>query len=145
MPVTTAEITHTINNLAFADNHIVLAITIYRKTINYFDHVLRSYSTDCIFMDLTQLDPVEIFEGTIGDNTKAVFMETIGNHNFINIDAPAKMCHSYGIPLVTDNTFATPYLFRPLDHSADIVIELATKFIGSRHHPGMGHSEEREV
>ena len=93
---------------------------------------MRSYGVDCTFVDPTQPDPIGNFERAIRENTKAVFVETIGNPNanLIDIDALAEMCHRHGVPLVVDNTFATPYLFRPLEHGADIVIESATKFIG---------------
>ncbi len=127
-----AAITYTINNLAFAGDHIVSSISIYGGTINFFGHTLKSYGVDCTFVDPTQPNPIENFEKAIRENTKAVFVETIGNPNanLIDIDALAEMCHRHGIPLVVDNTFATPYLFRPLDHGADIVVESATKFIG---------------
>ncbi len=127
-----AAITYTINNLAFAGDHIVSSISIYGGTINFFGHTLKSYGVDCTFVDPTRPDPVQNFERAIKDNTKAVFVETIGNPNanLIDIDALAEMCHRHGVPLVVDNTFATPYLFRPLDHGADIVVESATKFIG---------------
>ncbi len=127
-----AAITYTINNLAFAGDHIVSSISIYGGTINFFGHTLKSYGVDCTFVDPTQPNPVQNFEKAIKANTKAVFVETIGNPNanLIDIDALAEMCHRHGIPLVVDNTFATPYLFRPLDHGADIVVESATKFIG---------------
>ena len=127
-----AAITYAINNLAFAGDHIVSSITIYGGTINYFGHTMRSYGVDCTFVDPTQPDPIGNFERAIRENTKAVFVETIGNPNanLIDIDALAEMCHRHGVPLVVDNTFATPYLFRPLEHGADIVIESATKFIG---------------
>lgn len=127
-----AAITYTINNLAFAGDHIVSSITIYGGTINYFGHTLKSYGVDCTFVDPTGPDPISRFEAAIRDNTKAVFVETIGNPNanLIDIDALAEMCHRHGVPLVVDNTFGTPYIFRPLDHGADIVVESATKFIG---------------
>ena len=127
-----AAITYTINNLAFSGDHIVSSISIYGGTINYFDHTLKSYGVDCTFVDPTQPDPIGNFERAIRENTKAVFVETIGNPNanLVDIDALAEMCHRHGIPLVVDNTFATPYLFRPLEHGADIVVESATKFIG---------------
>ena len=87
---------------------------------------------DCTFIDPTQPDAIGNFEKAIRDNTKMVYIETIGNPNanLIDVEALAEMCHSHGVPLVVDNTFATPYLFRPLDHGADIVVESATKFIG---------------
>ena len=127
-----AAITYAINNLAFAGDHIVSSTTIYGGTYNFFEHTLRSYGVDCTFVDPTKPGCIGNFEAAIKDNTKCVFVETIGNPNanLIDIDAMAEMCHRHGIPLVVDNTFATPYLFRPLEHGADIVIESATKFIG---------------
>ena len=127
-----AAIAYTINNLAFAGDHIVSSTTIYGGTYNFFDHTLKGYGVDCTFVDPTGDDPLGGFESAIRDNTKAVFIETIGNPNanLIDIDALAEVCHSHGVPLVVDNTFATPYLFRPLEHGADIVVESATKFIG---------------
>ncbi len=127
-----AAITYTINNLAFAGDHIVSSTTIYGGTYNYFEHTLKSYGVDCTFVDPTQPGYVGKFEEAIRENTKTVFIETIGNPNanLIDIEAMAEMCHRHGVPLVVDNTFATPYLFRPLEHGADIVVESATKFIG---------------
>lgn len=127
-----AAITYTINNLAFCGDHIVSATTIYGGTYNFFDHTLKGLGVDCTFVDPTQKDPVKAFEAAIRDNTKCVYIETIGNPNanLIDIEAMAEMAHRHGIPLVVDNTFATPYLFRPLEHGADIVVESCTKFIG---------------
>ena len=127
-----AAIAYTINNLAFSGDHIVSSTTIYGGTYNYFAHTLKSYGVDCTFVDPTGIDPVSSFESCIRENTKAVFIETIGNPNanLVDIDALAEMCNRHGVPLVVDNTFATPYLFRPLEHGADIVVESATKFIG---------------
>lgn len=127
-----AAITYTINNLAFSGDHIVSSTTIYGGTFNFFAHTLKSMGVDCTFVDPTVDDCVKAFEGQIRDNTKCVFIETIGNPNanLIDIDALSEMCHRHGVPLVVDNTFATPYLFRPLEHGADIVVESATKFIG---------------
>lgn len=127
-----AAIAYTIHNLAVSGDHIVSATTIYGGTYNFFDHTLKSFGVDCTFVDPTQDDPVKAFEAAIRDNTKCVFLETIGNPNanLIDIDAVAEMAHRHGVPLVVDNTFATPYLFRPLEHGADIVVESCTKFIG---------------
>ncbi|MDO5852588.1 MAG: O-acetylhomoserine aminocarboxypropyltransferase/cysteine synthase [Thermoplasmata archaeon] len=127
-----AAITYTVENLTRAGDHIVSANTIYGGTYNYFEHTLKSHDIGCTFVDPTLPGTIANFEKAIRDNTKMVFVETIGNPNanLIDIDALAEMCHSHGVPLVVDNTFATPYLFRPLDHGADICIESATKFIG---------------
>lgn len=127
-----AAITYAINNLAFAGDHIVSSNTIYGGTFNYFAHTLPSYGVECTFVDPTQPDQVGNFERAIRDNTKCIFIETIGNPNanLIDVEALAEMAHRHGIPLVVDNTFGTPYLFRPLEHGADIVVESATKFIG---------------
>lgn len=127
-----AAIAYAINNLAFSGDHIVSSNTIYGGTFNYFAHTLKSYGVDCTFVDPTKPDQVGNFERAIRDNTKCIFIETIGNPNanLIDVEAVAEMAHRHGIPLVVDNTFGTPYLFRPLEHGADIVVESATKFIG---------------
>ena len=127
-----AAIAYTVENLTRTGDHIVSANTIYGGTFNYFEHTLKARGVDCTFVDPTRPGTVGNFEREIRPNTKMVFVETIGNPNanLIDIDALAEMCHSHGVPLVVDNTFATPYLFRPLDHGADICIESATKFIG---------------
>ena len=127
-----AAIAYTVNNLAFSGDHIVSSTTIYGGTFNFFAHTIKSYGVDCTFVDPTGEDPVGRFEAAIRGNTRCVFVETIGNPNanLVDIDALADMCHRHGVPLVVDNTFATPYLFRPLEHGADIVVESATKFIG---------------
>ena len=127
-----AAIAYAIHNLASAGDHIVSATTIYGGTYNFFDHTLKGFGVDCTFVDPTQADPIEAFEAAVRENTKCIFIETIGNPNanLIDIDAMAEMAHRNGIPLVVDNTFATPYLFRPLEHGADIVVESCTKFIG---------------
>lgn len=127
-----AAIAYTMNNLAFSGDHIVSSTTIYGGTYNYFEHTLKSYGVDCTFVDPTRPGCIDNFENAIRENTKCVFIETIGNPNanLIDMEAMAEMCHGHGIPLVVDNTFATPYLFRPLEHGADIVVESATKFIG---------------
>lgn len=127
-----AAIAYVVENLTRNGDHIVSANTIYGGTFNYFQHGIRPHGVECTFVDPTQEGPIGRFESAIRENTKMVFVETIGNPNanLIDIDALAEMCHSHGVPLVVDNTFATPYLFRPLDHGADVVIESATKFIG---------------
>ena len=127
-----AAITYVVENLTRAGDHIVSANTIYGGTYNYFEHTLKSHDIDCTFVDPTKPGQIANFEKAIRDNTKMVYIETIGNPNanLIDVDALAEMCHSHGVPLVVDNTFATPYLFRPLDHGADLVVESATKFIG---------------
>ena len=127
-----AAIVYTVENLTRAGDHIVSANTIYGGTYNYFEHTLKSHGVGCTFVDPVRPDAIAAFEAAIRDNTKMVFVETIGNPNanLIDIDALAEMCHSHGVPLVVDNTFATPYLFRPLDHGADVCVESATKFIG---------------
>ena len=127
-----AAIAYTIENLAFAGSNIVSSTTIYGGTHNYFAHTLKSRGVDCTFVDPTGPGALGRFADAIDDGTRCVFIETIGNPNanLIDIDALAEVCHSRGVPLVVDNTFATPYLFRPLEHGADIVVESATKFIG---------------
>ncbi len=127
-----AAITYVVENLTRSGDHIVSSNTIYGGTYNFFEHTLKSHGVDCTFVDPTKDGTIGNFESAIRDNTKLVFIEAIGNPNanLIDVDALAEMCHSHGVPLVVDNTFATPYLFRPLDHGADIVVESATKFIG---------------
>lgn len=124
-----AAITYTILNLAGAGDHIVSAKTIYGGTYNLLEHTLPVYGITTTFVD-----PEEegAFEGAIKDNTKALFIETLGNpnSNVIDIEKVAAIAHAHGIPLVVDNTFATPYLVRPIEYGADIVVHSATKFIG---------------
>lgn len=124
-----AAIAYTLQNLAHAGEHIVAAKTIYGGTYNLLAHTLEDFGIKATFVDP---DDPEDFRAAIQDNTKAVFIETLGNpnSNIIDVEAVAAIAHAYGIPLVVDNTFATPYLFRPLDHGADIVVHSATKFIG---------------
>ncbi len=127
-----AAIAYVVENLTRSGDHIVSSNTIYGGTYNFFEHTLKAHGVDCTFVDPTREDALDAFAGAIREDTKMVFIETIGNPNanLIDIDALAEICHSKGVPLVVDNTFATPYLFRPLDHGADIVVESATKFIG---------------
>ena len=124
-----AAVTYAIQNLAVAGAHIVAANTIYGGTYNLLDHTLPAYGVTTTFVDPSDLSN---FERAIQPNTKAVFIETLGNPNsgIIDIDAVAEIAHRHRIPLVIDNTFGTPYLIRPIEHGADIVVHSATKFIG---------------
>lgn len=124
-----AAVTYAIQNLAVAGDHIVAANTIYGGTYNLLDHTLPAYGVTTTFVDPSDLSN---FERAIQSNTKAVFIETLGNPNsgIIDIDAVAEIAHRHRIPLVIDNTFGTPYLIRPIEHGADIVVHSATKFIG---------------
>ncbi len=124
-----AAVTYAIQNLAVAGDHIVAANTIYGGTYNLLDHTLPDYGVTTTFVDPSDLSN---FERAIQPNTKAVFIETLGNPNsgIIDIDAVAEIAHRHRIPLVIDNTFGTPYLIRPIEHGADIVVHSATKFIG---------------
>lgn len=124
-----AAISYTIQNLAHAGDHIVAAKTIYGGSYNLLEHTLPEYGITTTFVDP---DEENAFENAIQENTKAVFIETIGNpnSNLIDIDKAAAVAHAHKIPLVVDSTFATPYLIRPIEHGADIVVHSATKFIG---------------
>ena len=124
-----AAITYTIQALAQAGDHIVAQKTIYGGTHNLLAHTLPQFGVTASFVDAHDLSELE---GAIKDNTKAVYLETLGNpHSDIpNIDAIAEIAHRHGLPLVIDNTFGTPYLIRPIEHGADIVVHSATKFIG---------------
>lgn len=124
-----AAITYTIQNLAQAGDHIVAAKNIYGGTYNLLAHTLPQYGISATFADPFDYDGLE---GAIGDRTKAIFIETLGNPNsdVTDIEKIAEIAHSHKIPLVIDNTFATPYLVRPIEYGADIVVHSATKFIG---------------
>ena len=124
-----AAITYTFLNLASAGDNIVSAQTIYGGTYNLLEHTLPQYGIKTTFVDADDLNNIE---NAIDDNTKAVFIETIGNPNatLIDIEEVAKIAHKHKIPLVVDSTFATPYLVRPIEYGADIVVHSATKFIG---------------
>ena len=124
-----AAITYAIQNVALSGDHIVAARNIYGGTYNLLAHTLIDYNIETTFVD--PLDPSN-FEKAIKDNTKALYIETLGNPNgeIVDIEAVAEIAHSHGIPVIIDNTFATPYLLRPIEHGADIVVESATKFIG---------------
>ena len=124
-----AAVTYTIQSLALAGDHIVAAKNIYGGTYNLLAHTLVDYNIETTFVD--PLDP-SAFEAAIKDNTKALYIEALGNPNseVTDIEAIAKIAHAHKIPLVIDSTFATPYLLRPLEYGADIVVHSATKFIG---------------
>lgn len=124
-----AAITYTIQALAQAGEHIVAQKTIYGGTYNLLEHTLAAFGVSTTFVDSHNLDEVE---QAIKPNTKAIYLETLGNPNsdIPDIDAIAKIAHKHGLPLVIDNTFGTPYLIRPIEHGADIVVHSATKFIG---------------
>lgn len=124
-----AAVSYTIQNLALNGDHIVAAKNIYGGTYNLLAHTLVDYGVTTTFVD-----PLDIssFEKAIQDNTKALYIETLGNPNseVVDIEAIAKVAHAHHIPLVIDNTFGTPYLIRPIEYGADIVVHSATKFIG---------------
>lgn len=124
-----AAITYAIENITKAGDHIVAAKTIYGGSYNLLAHTLASYGVTTTFVDPENLAN---FEEAIQDNTKAVYIETLGNpnSNIIDVEAVADIAHKHKIPLIVDNTFGTPYLFRPIEHGADIVVHSATKFIG---------------
>mgnify|MGYP004625635965 CR=1 FL=1 len=124
-----AAITYTIQALAQAGDHIVAQKTIYGGSYNLLAHTLPQFGITTTFVDAHDLAEVE---GAIKENTKAVYLETLGNPNsdIPDIDAIAEIAHKHGLPLVIDNTFGTPYLIRPIEHGADIVVHSATKFIG---------------
>lgn len=124
-----AAITYTFQNLAKAGEHIVAAKNIYGGTYNLLAHTLPEYGITTTFVDPFNEEEIR---GAIKENTKAVFIETLGNPNsdVVDIEKIAFIAHENKIPLVIDNTFATPYLVRPIEHGADIVVHSATKFIG---------------
>lgn len=124
-----AAITYAFENITRAGDHIVAAKTIYGGTYNLLAHTLPAYGVTTTFVDPCDLTN---FDKAIRENTKAVFIETLGNphSNIIDIDAVAAIAHKHGIPLIVDNTFGTPFLIRPIEHGADVVVHSATKFIG---------------
>ena len=124
-----AAITYTIEALAANGGHIVAQKTIYGGSYNLLAHTLPQYGIDTTFVDAHDLDEVE---NAIRDNTRAIYLETLGNPNsdIPDIDAIAAIAHRHGLPVVVDNTFGTPYLIRPIEHGADIVVHSATKFLG---------------
>ena len=124
-----AAITYTIQALAGNGGHIVAQKTIYGGTYNLLAHTLPQFGVEATFVDAHNLSEVE---GAIKENTRAIYLETLGNPNsdIPDIDAIAEIAHKHGLPVVVDNTFGTPYLIRPIEHGADIVVHSATKFIG---------------
>ncbi|MBR2765991.1 MAG: O-acetylhomoserine aminocarboxypropyltransferase/cysteine synthase [Blautia sp.] len=124
-----AAISYTIEALAANGGHIVAQKTIYGGSYNLLAHTLPGYNIETTFVDAHNLSEIE---AAIKENTKAIYLETLGNPNsdIPDIDAVAQIAHSHGLPLVIDNTFGTPYLIRPIEHGADIVVHSATKFIG---------------
>ena len=124
-----AAITYTVQALAANGGHIVAQKTIYGGSFNLLGHTLPQYGIETTFVDAHNLQEVE---NAIQDNTRAVYLETLGNPNsdIPDIDAIAAIAHRHGLPVVVDNTFGTPYLIRPIEHGADIVVHSATKFLG---------------
>ena len=124
-----AALAYTFQNLAQNGDHIVAANNIYGGTYNYLAHTFPEYGVTTTFVDPADKEAIE---NAIKENTKAVFIETLGNPNsdVVDIEAISKIAHDHKIPLVIDNTFGTPYLIRPIEHGADIVVHSATKFIG---------------
>ena len=122
-------ITYTIEALAANGGHIVAQKTIYGGSYNLLAHTLPQFGIETTFVDIHNLDEVE---AAIKDNTRGIFIETLGNPNsdIPDIDAVSELAHKHGLPVVVDNTFGTPYLIRPFEHGADIVVHSATKFIG---------------
>ncbi|MDY2626515.1 MAG: O-acetylhomoserine aminocarboxypropyltransferase/cysteine synthase family protein [Coriobacteriales bacterium] len=124
-----AAITYVIQALVHAGQHVVAQKSIYGGTANLLEHTLSAFGIETTFVDAHDLSAVE---GAIKDNTRLIFAETLGNPNsdIPDVDAIAQIAHKHGLPLAVDNTFGTPYLFRPIEHGADVVIHSATKFIG---------------
>ncbi len=124
-----AALAYTFQALATAGDHIVSAKTIYGGTYNYLEHTFKNFGVGTTFVDP---DDLSNFENAIQDNTKAIFFETLGNpnSNLIDIEKLSEIAHKHNIPLVVDSTFATPYILRPIEYGADLVVHSATKFIG---------------
>ena len=124
-----AAITYAVQNIARAGDHIVSATNLYGGTYNLFAHTLPEQGLETTFVSP---DDPENFERAIRDNTKLLYVETLGNPNsdLVDLEAVSAIAHRHGIPLIVDNTFATPWLLRPIEHGADIVVHSATKFIG---------------
>lgn len=124
-----AAIAYAIQNIALAGDHIVSSATLYGGTFNLFANTFKDYGIETTFVD--GRDP-ENFRAAIRENTKAVYLESLGNPNsdIIDLEKVSEIAHEAGIPVIVDNTFATPYLFRPIEHGADVVVHSATKFIG---------------
>ena len=123
-----AAVTYAIIALAGSGEHVVAANNIYGGTYNLLEHTLKNYGIDTTVVDSSNTDN---FEKAIKNNTKLIFIETLGNpkSDIVDIEAISKVAHKHGIPLVIDNTFGTPYLIRPIEHGADVVVHSATKFI----------------
>ncbi len=124
-----AAVTYAIQNIARAGDHIVSSSTVYGGTYNLFANTLADAGIETTFVDARD---VQNFSKAIRNNTKALYVESLGNPNcdIVDMEALAEVAHAHGIPLIVDSTFATPFLFRPLEHGADIVVHSATKFIG---------------
>ncbi len=124
-----AAITYAIQNITKAGDNVVSAKNIYGGSFNLLQHTLPDYGVTTKFVDIFNEKEIE---DAIDENTKAVLIETLGNPNseVVDIEAVAKIAHKHNIPLIVDNTFATPFLVRPIEHGADIVVHSATKFIG---------------
>ena len=124
-----AAISYAVQNIAVAGDHIVSSTNIYGGTYNLFSNTLREQGLDVTFVDPSE---PQNFEAAIKPNTKLLYAETLGNPNsdIVDLEAISQVAHKHGIPLIVDNTFATPYLLRPIEHGADIVVHSATKFIG---------------
>ncbi len=124
-----AAVTYALQNIACAGDHIISAQTVYGGTYNLFANTFKDFGIETTFVNG---EDAQNFEHAMKPNTKAVFIETLGNphSSIINVEAVAEVAHRHGVPLIVDNTFATPYLFRPIEHGADVVVHSATKFIG---------------
>lgn len=124
-----AAITYTIQAIAQAGSHVIAQKTIYGGTVNLLEYTLAAFGIETTFVDIHNL---EEYEAAFKDDTRLVFIETLGNpHSDIpDVDRVSEIAHAHGVPVAVDNTFGTPYLFRPLEHGADVVIHSATKFIG---------------
>ena len=124
-----AAVTYAVQALAANGGHIVAQKTIYGGSFNLLEHTLPAYGINTTFVDAHNLDEIE---NAIQENTRAIYLETLGNPNsdIPDIDAVAEIAHKHGLPLVIDNTFGTPYLIRPIEHGADVVVHSATKFLG---------------
>ncbi len=124
-----AAITYAIEAIAQAGDHVVAAKNIYGGTYNFLEHTIKQFGVSTTFVDPENFEEID---AAIQDNTKLVFIETLGNPNsdVVDIESIAEIAHKHKIPLIIDNTFATPYLVRPIEHGADIVVHSATKFIG---------------
>ncbi|MDO4401251.1 MAG: O-acetylhomoserine aminocarboxypropyltransferase/cysteine synthase [Coriobacteriia bacterium] len=124
-----AAITYTVQAIAQAGSHVIAQKTIYGGTVNLLEYTLAAFGIETTFVDIHD---IEEYKAAFKDNTRLVFIETLGNpHSDIpNVEAISQIAHEHGVPVAVDNTFGTPYLFRPLEHGADIVVHSATKFIG---------------